>query len=114
MEQKPDLGKIYELEGKERRIDESNSKNMGCVLFLVFTCLGIAISFTGIGIFIGLPLIVMGIISPFMAKKTDSTVYRIVCPTCGFETRNQKKPGITCKACKKRMVLQGDHYVNVD
>lgn len=114
MEQRPDFGKIYELEGRQKVISESNNKNIGWVLCLVFISIGTVLSFTGIGAVIGIPLIFAGIISPFVSKKTDTTMFRVLCPTCGHEVLTLKKPGITCKACKKRMVLQGDRYVKVD
>ncbi len=114
MESQENYGRIVELEGKEKRRDESNSKYVGCFLGITLISTGIIISFTGIGALLGIPLILAGIISPFVTKKKDLTNYRVICPTCGFEVLTTKKPGITCKACKKRMVLKGDRYIKID
>lgn len=114
MEDKPDYGVIYEFEGKQKRINESNAKTIGWLAGFMLLFFGFLISLTGIGAVVGIPLMIAGVVIPFTSRNPKYTLYKVICPTCGYEVTTTKKPGLTCKACKKRMVLQGDRYVKVD
>lgn len=76
--------------------------------------------FCGLGILlfscfwpIGVLLILAGLVAPFylMTVKT----LQGPCPHCGHKILVQeRKPGFTCAACKKRSVVRSKRFVRVD
>ncbi len=72
---------------------------------------GILLCFTGIGALFGVPLIIAGLIAPLFGLMS----IKGPCPYCGCTIRAMKtSEGVTCKACKKRVVVRGGKLYRVD
>lgn len=73
--------------------------------------IGVLVSFTGIGLIIGLPLILAGIAYPFIARH----IIRGPCPYCGmmFSTLDSK-PRIKCRACGKHIVIRDKKFFRTE
>jgi len=82
------------------------------ILTGVFAC--------GIGVFfffcfwpLGLFFVVTGLVAPFVLffiKNLEGS-----CPHCGHTiTVRETKPGVTCRACKKRIVVREMRFLRVD
>jgi len=84
--------------------------NNGC--FSVFAVISIALTIgtllclTGIGAILGIPIIIAGFIFPF-TKSGNSPTLKGKCPYCGYDVYASKNaPGVTCKACKQRIIIK--------
>jgi DNA-directed RNA polymerase subunit RPC12/RpoP len=71
------------------------------VIFII----GMLLTATGIGAIIGIPLMIVGIIFPFVNIGNSTLIGS--CPYCGNEIIALKnEPGVTCKACKQRIIVR--------
>ena len=72
---------------------------------------GVVLTLTGIGAIIGVPLIIAGIIAPIVGLAS----IKGSCPYCGATLRTMKtSQGVTCGACKKRVVLRDGCFYRVE
>jgi len=94
----------------------------GCYGYLFgFGCLlpvGLVICCIGIGYLLGIPLIVFGILLPFMMAKSEfdfaSTDIAGTCPYCGANLEAYSKtPGTDCPACKGRVLIRDKMFYRV-
>ena len=79
-----------------------------CIIF------GFGLCLTGIGLLIGIPMIVYGLISPFTTKGVEMKLLRGKCPYCASDIVVIKtKPGATCRACKGRIIIKGNRLYSM-
>jgi hypothetical protein len=82
---------------------------VGTGIFMI--AIGIVLSLTGIGAIIGIPLILMGLVAPFIGPLMTKGR----CPYCGnFIISSMGSRGVKCRVCKKRSVVSGGEFKRVD
>lgn len=100
-----------------KKMGQTNEIKNGCLngTFAGFAAIGIGslLCFTGIGAIIGIPLIIAGIIFPFLNIGNSTLVGN--CPYCGHETIAFKNdPGVTCKACRQRIIIRNGIFYKLN
>jgi hypothetical protein len=103
----------------ETSSDRATGVAAGCAAgWLIGVCLvavGLLLTLTGIGALIGIPLILFGIVFPFVGPFLGLGSIRGACPHCGAQVRSTKsRPGATCPACLRRIVIRDGRYYRVD
>jgi len=88
----------------------------GCFFNLVIGAgvimIGGLLSLTGIGAIIGIPLIIGGILYPIINIGSTSIIGS--CPYCGHEVSASKKtPGVTCPACRQRIIIRNNMFCKI-
>lgn len=91
----------------------------GVVTGVLMIIVGSILTVTLIGSIIGIPLIIAGIWGmvggPLIGVLTNRKAIKGPCPYCGTTVLGQSTDaGITCKACKKRIVLRDKRFCRVD
>jgi len=83
----------------------------GLMVAFILIVIGVMVSLTIIGLIIGIPLILSGIAYPFIARS----LIKGQCPYCGSEVSALDfKPGVTCRACKKLIVIKNKKFFSVE
>lgn len=86
---------------------------LGCGIWLII--FGLLISLTGIGAIIGIPLALAGLLMPFIAPVMGLAQVSGRCPHCTKHlVASSIKGAVTCKYCKKRVVIDKGKFVRVD
>lgn len=87
------------------------TSSSGWVGFGVFAIIGgLLFCLTGIGVIIGVPAIIVGVVMIFNRHTIEGE-----CPYCGHKLMTTPNtPGIDCQACKKRILVKGDQFHTVD
>ena len=77
----------------------------------ILIVIGVMVSFTGIGLIMGIPLILIGIAYPFIGRS----LIKGPCPYCGSAVSAFGfKTGITCLACKERIVIRDGKFFRAE
>jgi len=103
-------------ENAEQKTDENVGTEIinmsgGCLGTILLVIGGIALSATGIGALIGIPMIIKGVILPF--QKIPHL--KGSCPWCSNEIiSNIKNKATTCGVCKKRVLIQDNQFVKIE
>jgi len=67
---------------------------------------------TGLGAFLGVPVIIAGILAPLIGPMVGFGEPRGKCPWCGAELNDVvNSPAFECHACKGRVLLQNRKFV---
>jgi DNA-directed RNA polymerase subunit RPC12/RpoP len=70
---------------------------------------------TGIGAIIGIPMILGGLLAPFLGPVLGLTNIKGKCPYCETNVTAQSRAlGVTCPACKKRIVIREKRFYGID
>lgn len=78
----------------------------GCLLVL-----GGLLSATGIGAIIGVPMILAGLLLPFIGPILGFNSIKGPCPYCGYSVQAlPTDPGLNCPACKQRIVVREKRF----
>lgn len=79
----------------------------GTAIGFILIIIGIMVSFTLVGLIIGIPLIMAGIAYPLIARS----LIRGQCPYCGRNVSAlNSKPGIICPGCGRDIVIRDKTY----
>ena len=79
----------------------------GTAIGFVLIVIGIMVSFTVVGLIIGVPLILAGVTYPLIARS----LIRGQCPYCGKNVSAlNSKPGINCPGCGRLIVIRDKKY----
>jgi hypothetical protein len=79
----------------------------GPMVGFILIVIGAMVSFTGIGLLIGVPMILIGIAYPFIGRS----LIKGPCPYCGQElSAFGFKTGITCLACKEHVIIRDKKF----
>lgn len=82
----------------------------GC-LFLI----GVLLCLTGVGAFVGVPLIIVALLLPFLGTLMGLGAVKGECPWCGMPVVGASAAkGIDCPACKKRIVIKDRKFIRID
>jgi DNA-directed RNA polymerase subunit RPC12/RpoP len=89
--------------------------NFGCGAAGFVIIVGGLLTATGIGAIIGIPLIIVGFILPFLTTFMGYGGLKGKCPWCETEIENPYPlSGMDCPACKKRIVIRGNKFVKIE
>jgi DNA-directed RNA polymerase subunit RPC12/RpoP len=83
-------------------------------LILVPACIivGTMLCMTGLGAFLGIPLIILGILSPVLGPIIGFREPRGSCPWCGTEVSNiVNAPAFDCHVCNGKIAVQNRKFV---
>jgi uncharacterized Zn finger protein (UPF0148 family) len=81
---------------------------------VVVIAVGILLCLTGIGAVVGVPLILFGLLSPFIGALLGWTGLKGQCPWCAAPiTSPAGAQGIDCPACKKRIVIRDRRFIKI-
>lgn len=87
----------------------------GWLLSAVLIVVGVLLSLTGIGAILGVPMILMGILAPFVGPLMGLSSIKGQCPYCGSDVSTfSTNRGVTCSACKKRIVIRDKTFLRVE
>lgn len=87
----------------------------GPVAAILLIGLGGILCLTGIGAIIGIPLILGGLLAPFLAPLLGLSNIKGQCPYCGSDVLvSSREPGVNCRACKKRIVIRDKKFFRVE
>jgi DNA-directed RNA polymerase subunit RPC12/RpoP len=106
-----------ESKGTNTQGETKGEKLAGLVVgtWLGLGCLipaGVVLCLTGIGALIGIPLIIAGIVAPIVGLVSS---IKGPCPYCGSAvTTSKSSQGVTCRACKKRVVVRDRKFYRVE
>ncbi len=82
----------------------------GCLISL-----GALLSLTGIGAIIGVPLILGGLLAPFLGPVVGLGALKGSCPWCGTQvTTTMFSQGVNCPACKHRIVIRDKRFIKIE
>jgi len=80
--------------------------------------IGIALCFTGIGAIIGIPIVIVGLIFPIIKFLTGMATIEGNCPWCQNSvictSADRQLGGVTCPACKKRIVIKDKTLIKIE
>ena len=77
--------------------------------------IGILLCFTGIGVIIGVPLILAGLLAPFLGPLMGLGALKGECPWCGTQVISPMASlGVDCPACKRRIVIKGKRFIKIE
>ncbi len=101
--------------GPTRETETTGAKAQGFAFSLATSgCLfmvGVLLTATGVGAIIGLPMIIAAFLAPFLGF----TWIKGACPYCGSQVSTMgTQKGVTCPACKKRIVIRNKKFIRVD
>jgi len=87
------------------------SVGLGCLIPL-----GIVLCFTGIGALVGIPLILLGLFYSVFEPLKGLGALKGECPWCGMKVLRPEggAVGVTCQACKKRIVIKNGRFVKIE
>jgi len=102
-----------------RNEPKGESVALGCLsgwgLAIILITIGGLLCLTGIGAILGIPMIIAGLLSPFAGALLGLSSIKGPCPYCGHEVScSSKTPGVTCPACKKRIIVKEKKFYKVD
>ncbi len=87
---------------------------LGLAIGVIFFGVGGFLCLTGVPI-IGIPLIVVGILFPFLAPLLGLAIIKGQCPYCGSDVLvSSTQTEVTCPACKKLTVIRSQQFLRVD
>ncbi len=87
----------------------------GWVMALMLISIGGILCLTGIGAIIGIPMILGGLMTPFIGIWIGATSIKGLCPYCGYEVScSSKIPGINCPSCNKRIIIREKKFYKID
>lgn len=86
----------------------------GSAISVVFIAFGLLLCLTGIGLVLGVPFILAGLVSPVMGLLKGAAAKRIQrcrgnCPWCAY-TVTGSAPGFNCPACRNRILVRGNVF----
>jgi DNA-directed RNA polymerase subunit RPC12/RpoP len=77
-----------------------------CIIVGTMLCL------TGLGAFLGVPMIIAGVLSPLLGPMIGIGELKGKCPWCGTALSNiVNAPGFNCHVCSKRIAVQNRQFV---
>jgi len=85
---------------------------LGAVVGPAMLITGGMLCLTGLGVFLGVPLIIGGILAPLAGPLVGMTSLKGKCPWCGEPVSSLNAKGnFACEACGKRVAVQDHRFV---
>jgi DNA-directed RNA polymerase subunit RPC12/RpoP len=77
-----------------------------CIIVGTMLCL------TGLGAFLGVPMIIAGVLAPLLGPMIGIGELKGKCPWCGTEVSNVvNAPGFDCHVCSKRIAVENHRFI---
>lgn len=75
---------------------------------------GVLLSATGIGMILGIPLIIAGIVAPFLYSIMGLAGRKGKCPFCDFEVKSPiAQDAMNCPICKNRIIIRDNKFIRL-
>ena len=85
---------------------------LGVIVAPVLIIVGAMLCLTGLGIFLGVPLIIGGILAPLAGPLVGFGSLKGKCPSCGTAVSSLNSKGsFECEACHQRIVIRDQKFV---
>lgn len=85
---------------------------LGAIVGPAMVVTGAMLCLTGLGIFLGVPLIVGGVLAPLVGPIVGMNSLRGNCPWCGAKVSSLNAKGsFECEACQKRIAVKDHKFV---
>jgi DNA-directed RNA polymerase subunit RPC12/RpoP len=87
----------------------------GALAVPILVVVGTMLCLTGLGAFLGVPLIIGAILAPLVGPLIGFGALRGRCPWCGSQVSSVlNNKAFYCHACSKRIAIQNRHFVRVE
>ncbi len=84
----------------------------GVIAAPIMIIVGVMLCLTGLGAFLGVPLIIGGVLAPLAGPMIGLNELKGECPWCGAAVSSLvKKPGFPCHACNRRIDIRNRKFV---
>jgi DNA-directed RNA polymerase subunit RPC12/RpoP len=84
----------------------------GVIVAPMMIIVGTMLCLTGLGIFLGVPLIIGGILAPLAGPLVGFGSLKGKCPSCGTAVSSLNSKGsFECEACHQRIVIRDQKFV---
>ncbi len=85
---------------------------LGAIVGPAMIVTGAMLCLTGLGVFLGVPLIIGGVIAPLVGPIVGMNSMRGNCPWCGAKVSSLNAKGsFECEACRKRVAVIDHKFV---
>ena len=85
---------------------------LGAIISPVMLIVGAMLCLTGLGAFLGVPMIIGGILAPLAGPLIGIDSLKGTCPWCGAPVTSLNGRGsFDCKACSKRIAVRDHRFV---
>lgn len=84
----------------------------GLIVAPMCLIVGVMLCLTGLGAFLGVPIIIVGILAPLLGPMIGIGELKGKCPWCSAEMNNViNAPGFTCHQCGNRVIVQNHKFI---
>jgi DNA-directed RNA polymerase subunit RPC12/RpoP len=84
----------------------------GMIVAPICIIVGTMLCLTGLGAFLGIPMIIAGVLAPLLGPMIGIGELKGKCPWCGSAVSNiVNAPGFDCHVCSKRIAVQDRKFV---
>ncbi|HUN85849.1 MAG TPA: hypothetical protein VMU48_15840 [Terracidiphilus sp.] len=84
----------------------------GLIAAPVMLIVGAMLCLTGLGVFVGVPMIIGGILAPLIGPLVGFVSLRGKCPWCGASvTSLNSSQSFACDACHRRIAIRNEKFV---
>ena len=85
---------------------------IGVVAVPILIIVGTMLCLTGLGAFLGVPMIIAGVLAPLLGPMIGIGELKGKCPWCGTEVSNVvNAPGFDCHVCSKRIAVENHRFI---
>ena len=85
---------------------------LGSIVTPVLIILGCLLCLTGLGAFLGVPMIIAGVLAPVMGPMVGFGSIKGDCPWCGAKVSSvSSRQSFDCDACKRRITVKDHKFV---
>jgi len=84
----------------------------GLIVAPMCLIVGTMLCLTGLGAFLGVPMIVAGVLAPLLGPMIGIGELKGKCPWCGTAVSNVvNAPGFACHACSQRIAVENRRFI---
>jgi DNA-directed RNA polymerase subunit RPC12/RpoP len=88
---------------------------LGLLAVPILIVVGTLLCLTGLGAFLGVPLIIGAVLAPLLGPLIGIGVLRGKCPWCGTQVNSVvKKTVFYCHVCNRKIALQNRRFIKVE
>lgn len=84
----------------------------GFIVAPICIIVGTMLCLTGLGVFLGIPVIILGILAPLLGPMIGIGELKGKCPACGIELNNiVNTPVFACYGCGERIAVENHKFI---